>query len=132
MGSNSRTRYSSNTIQNIDDTRREPSLLDQIRQVENAQRCLLSSLHHNRIPASQCRSQFPSRHRKRIVPRNDLSADTDRLADRVCELRWSSVDDLAVDLICISAIVLQYANDLSHIAERVSVWFAVVPCLDRG
>lgn len=45
-----------------------PHLLDQVRYVEGTQGGLLSHFHHDHVPGSQGRPQFPRLHQQREVP----------------------------------------------------------------
>lgn len=132
MCCNSRTSLSPVTIEDVDNSWWETSFLDQVRKNQDTERSLFRSFNHNCIPTRQRRTQFPRRHSKRIIPRNDLAADTHWLSNGISKLRWSSINDLAMDLIRITTIVFQNRNHLSNIAQGVIVCLAIVPGLDRG
>ena len=53
-----------------------------LREFESGQRSLLGGLEHAGAAGRQRGRQFPCSHQQRIVPRNDLSGDADRLFER--------------------------------------------------
>ena len=68
----------------------------------------------------------------RIVPRYDLPTHADRLAQRVCELIRTSVDDLAVHFVGVASIISKRADDFSNVSQGVAIWFSVVPSFNCG
>lgn len=60
----------------VEDTSRETSLLDELGENKGGERSLLSSLHDNGVTGGQGRADLPCQHEKREVPGDDLTADT--------------------------------------------------------
>jgi hypothetical protein len=93
------------SVNNINNSRWETSLLEQTSHVQNRQWCLLSCLKDNRVTTRQCRSQLPRRHLQRKVPRDNLTANTDGLFDSICKLIGTDIDGLAMVLVRVAGIV---------------------------
>ena len=62
----------------IDDARRQISLLDDPGEMERGQRRRFRGLQHDRVAAGERGRDLPGRHQQRKVPGNDLAADADR------------------------------------------------------
>ena len=71
----------------VDDARREPDFGRELGDPQRAQGCLRVGLQHDGAPGRQGGRQLPGRHRQRVVPRDDLAGDADRLLQRVEEER---------------------------------------------
>ncbi len=69
----------------VHDTVGDAGFLDQLAQPDRGERRLLGRLQHDGIAAGERRRDFPRSHRERKVPWNYLSADPDRLTQRVVE-----------------------------------------------
>lgn len=115
---NCRTSIFSKTVQDVDDTWRETSLLDQIGKVENAERGLLGGLHNDRVSTGKRRAQLPRSHAQGVVPGDDLAHNTDGLAQGVGELGGGGADGLAGYLVSPSGVVSEGADDLSEILSQ--------------
>ena len=59
-----------------------PTSAQPVRHLERRDRSLLSRLQHAGTTRGQRRRQLPGRHQQRIVPRDDLARDSDRLLER--------------------------------------------------
>ena len=71
----------------VQDARREPDLGRELRDPQRAERRLRVRLQHDGAPGREGGRQLPRRHRQRVVPRDDLSGDADRLLQGVEEER---------------------------------------------
>ena len=121
------------TIDDVNNSWREASLLDKFPHDQHGQRCLLCQLEHHSVTAAKCGTQLPTSHRQREVPWDDLAADTEGLLQGICELGRANVNDLAKVLVCVAGVVLEDIHNLGHILiERRVVWLAIVKSLDRG
>lgn len=60
----------------VEDTGRETSLLDELSENKGGEGSLLSSLHDNGVTGGQGRADLPCQHEKGEVPGDDLTADT--------------------------------------------------------
>ena len=63
----------------VDNARRE-HFVENFTQHKKRKRRRGRGLDHHRIAGGQCRGNLPCAHQQREVPRNDLTDDTDRLA----------------------------------------------------
>ena len=61
---------------------RQPDLVDQLEEPHRTPRRQFGRFEDAAIPGRQRRRELPHRHEQRVVPRDDLPADTDRLAHR--------------------------------------------------
>lgn len=94
---------------------------------------MFSGFYDDGVPACKCRTQFPCCHCQGKVPGDYLPADTQRFTHCVSEFSRRGIDDLAMDLICVAAIVPQTAADFSEVfVKSNSVGFAIIPGFDRG
>ena len=82
----------------IDDAVRNARFADQLAESYRRKRGLLGRFQNQRIAESQGRRDFPADCRERAVPRNDLPANADRLAQRVVEHAGIRGIGLAVEL----------------------------------
>jgi len=117
-------------VQHVHHARREAGFFDQGGEIEDRERSLLGGFDDDRVAARQRRPKLPRRHRERVIPGDDLPAHAEWLTKRVRELGGRGVDDLAVDFVCVAAVVLQYAGDLCNVfVQGDLVWLA---CRDRS
>ena len=91
----------------VDDTRREASLLDELCGVEGRKRGLLGGLEDDSVAASNGGADLPGPHEEREVPGDNLTANSNGLLLDVAEGVCVGVDDLALDLVGEAAIVSQ-------------------------
>ena len=82
----------------VDDAFGNAGFSDQFAQAQGRQRSLLGGLQDDRVAAGQRGSELPCGHQEREIPRNNLAADADRLAQRVVEERGIGWVGLAVNL----------------------------------
>jgi hypothetical protein len=116
----------------VEDTGRETSLLDELSEDESGERSLLSSLHDDSVTSGQSRSDLPCQHEKGEVPRDNLTADTDRLGSGVVEHIGSNINCLALDLVGPTTVVSEAANNGTDIATGVGDGLSVVERLNSG
>lgn len=90
---------------NVDDTRGETGLLDELGGIESAERGELRGLHDDSVSSSDGRGDLPGEHEEGEVPGDDLAADTDGLVAGVVHHIGVGIDDLAVDLVCPATVV---------------------------
>lgn len=113
------------TRDDVDHTRGEASLLDELTHVQTGERGLLGSLHDNGVTGSHGRSNLPRPHEEREVPGDDLTADTNGLVAGVGKGVGVGVNGLAVDLVSPSGVVADAANAVTHVdlgnAESLAV-----------
>lgn len=64
------------TGDDVENTRGEASLLDEVGEHKSRQRCLLSRLHDDCVTRAQSRANLPGEHEQREVPGDDLGANT--------------------------------------------------------
>ena len=102
-------------VQHVHHPWREAGLFDQRREVEDREWGLLGGFDDHRVAARKGWTEFPCRHRERVVPRDDLPAHAERLTESVGEFGGGRVDDLAVDLVGVAAVVLEHARDLGDV-----------------
>ena len=127
----SRARDLAVAVDDVDHARREAGFFDQIGKIQHAQGRLLRQLEHYGVAARERRSKLPGCHQQRKVPWDDLTAHADWLADGVGQLRRADVDDLAVVLVSVAAIVLVDIDHFGHVdIQGVVVHLAVVPGVD--
>ena len=67
----------------VDRARREADLRRELRDAEHGQRRLRVRLEDDRAAGGESGRELPRRHQQRVVPGNDLRADTHRLLQRV-------------------------------------------------
>lgn len=109
------TSHTTVTVNDVNDTGRETSLLDQTSQVKNAKRGLLGSLHNNSVTTCEGRAQLPGSHSQREVPGDDLANHTNGLAQSVGELLGGGVDSLASHLVGPAGGVTERTEDFTEI-----------------
>ena len=125
--------FPTNAIEDIHHAWGKASFLDQGCKVQDTERGLLGGFDDDRVPASQRGADLPRSHCERVVPRDDLPTDAQRLPDRVRKFRRRGVDDLAVELVRIASIIAETGADFSHVfIQRHLIRLAVVPGFDCG
>lgn len=125
--------YPSVPIDDIDNTRWEASLLNQIAHNQHRERRLLSEFKDNCVATAKRRAQLPTSHTQGIVPRDDLAADTNGLLQCVSKFGRADVNDLAKVLVGVASVVLEGTDDLLDIfVPRNAVWLAVVNSLNSS
>ncbi len=155
VGRNSGTGNSAKAREDVDDSGRETSLLDQVGENQSGQRGLLSGLEDNGVAGGQGGADLPSQHQQRKVPGDDLAADTNlcisvsllargraayyristqthRLLLCVVERFGVDVDGLAVNLIGKATIVSGAASNSANIATSQGNGLAIVEGLDSS
>src|ERR1019366_695957 len=81
------TRARSEAGDDIDHALGKAGLEDQLSQAKRSQRGLLRRLEDYRVATRERRAELPRRHQQRKIPRNNLTAYSHRLAQRVVEHR---------------------------------------------
>ena len=81
----------------------------------SGERRLLGGLEHHRAAGGDRRRELPGRHEQRIVPRDDLAGDADRLAQREAHRVVGHGQHLAVDLGGEAAVVLEAGGDVGDV-----------------
>ena len=109
-----------------------PAVLEVPRQLEDRERRLLGRLEDHRAAGADRRRNLPRGHEERIVPRNDLPADADRLAQREAQRVVRNGHDVAVDLRGEAAVVLEAGGDVGDVELRLDDWLSVVDRLQLG
>lgn len=99
-------------VDQVHDAWRETGFFDQSAEDEDAEWCLLGGLEHYRVAAGESRSKLPGGHGKGIVPWDDLSHDTDGLAERVRQLLRGSANGLTKRLVSPAAVVSDSGDGL--------------------
>ena len=118
------------TGDDVDHTRGEASLLDQLAHVETGERGLLSGLDDNGVTGGNGGSNLPRPHEDGEVPRDDLTAHTNGFMARVGEGLGVGVDGLAVDLVGPAGVVAKAADGVGQVGLRHGEGLAVVEGLD--
>ena len=93
------------TRNNVDDTRWNTSLLDELGELQSREWSLLGGLEHNDVTSSQGWSNLPGEHEEWEVPWDDLTTDTDWLVTSVGELGVVHLNGLTVVLVGPSCVV---------------------------
>lgn len=118
--------------EDVDDARREASLLDQLGGIQTRQRGLLSRLQHDGVARRDGGADLPGPHEQGEVPRDDLAADTNGLVAGVVEAAGVGVDGLAVDLVGPAAVVTDAASRVGHVQPGHAHSLAIVKGFDVG
>lgn len=120
-------------VDDVDHTGRETGLAHQVGHVEDREGRLLGRLEDNGVACCQCGAQLPGRHGERVVPGNNLRANSNGLSEGVCKLGIRRRDGLAMDLVGPAGVVAKCANDLTQVVvESDRVGLAIVPGLNGG
>ena len=102
------------------------------REREHRERRLLGRLQHRRAAGADRRRQLPRRHQQRVVPRDDLPGDADRLAQREAHRVVGHRDDVAVNLRREAAVVLEARRDVGDVELGLDDRLAGVARLELG
>ena len=109
------------------------SFLDQLREFHRANRCLLGGFENDGVAGRQRGREFPRGHQQREIPGNDLTANADRLAQRVIEHAAGNRNRFAFDLGGPTGEVLKVLHHLRQIdVEGFFDRFTVVGGFNRG
>ncbi|CRJ98752.1 hypothetical protein BN1708_009490 [Verticillium longisporum] len=102
-------------------------------EVEHGQGRLLGGLEDDRVAGGEGRGQLPAGHGQRVVPGDDLSADAERLAQRVGKLGGAEIHGLAVPLVGPAGIVAEHGHEVWDVlGEARRQGLAVVERLNGG
>ena len=126
------TSNTTETRDDVDHTRGEASLLDQLTHVQTGERGLLGSLHDNGVTGRHGGGNLPGPHEEREVPGDDLTADTNGLVAGVAKGIGVGVNGLAVDLVGPSGVVANAANGVAHVDLGNVESLAVVSSLESS
>ena len=85
----------------------ETSFLGQSGNGKRGERRLLGRLENKRVAARETRTELPCQHHNRVVPRYDLTANTNRLVTCVGEVRTVDGNRLAVYFVRPAGVVLE-------------------------
>ena len=85
------------TGNDVDRTGREADLGRELPEPERGQRRRLVGLQHDGAPGGKSGRELPGRHHQRVVPRDDLAGDADRLLQRIEEQRAADLIRAAGD-----------------------------------
>ena len=99
----------------VDDAGRKAGVVESWRQLQHRQRRLLGRLEHHRAARADRRRELPRGHQQRVVPRDDLPGDADRLAQREAHRVVGDGHDVAVDLGREAAVVLEAGRDVGDV-----------------
>ena len=124
---------SSDTAQagdDVNDTRREASFLDQLGGVETGERSLLGGLDDNGVTGSNGGTDLPGPHEDREVPGDDLTADTNGLVAGVGQSLRVGVDGLAGNLVGPAAVVAQAVGGVGNVHLGHGHGLTIVKSLD--
>lgn len=132
MGGESVAGFFTISVHDVNHARRE-NLRDQTSKEENGEGSLFGGLQHDGVSAGKSGTEFPGGHGQRVVPGNDLAADSNGLLQGIGELLRRCGNRLSMDLVCPSRVVSYGADDLAEIlVQRNTVWLSIVPCFQRG
>lgn len=132
VGGDGGTSNPAETRDDVENTRGETSLLDELSKHESRKRSLLSGLHDNSVTGGEGGADLPGKHEKREVPGDNLTANTERLLPGVVEGVGGNIDGLALDLIGPTAVVADGANNGANIATGHGDGLAIVERLNSG
>ena len=118
------------TRHDVDDSRRELQLFEDHRQPDRREGRQFRRFQNANVAGRKRRRQLPGRHQQRIVPRNDLSADADRLADRERLRRRRNVERLPVRLGREAGVVTKTVGRVDRIVLGFAQRLAVVERVD--
>src|SRR5216683_4740879 len=91
----------------VEDTLGQPGFHDQLTEAKGRQRSLLGRLEDDRVAAGERGPKLPRGHQQREIPRDDLPADSNRLAQCVVEESGVRRIGLAVDFRHPSAVIAE-------------------------
>ncbi len=116
----------------VDHAGRQAGVGEAGRQRERGQRRLFRRLQHRRAAGADRRRELPRRHQQRVVPRDDLAGDADRLAQREAHRIVGHRDDVAVNLRRQAAVVLEAGGDVGDVELGFDDRLAGVAGLELG
>ncbi len=99
----------------VDDPGGQVELLQQLGEHQRGHRGLLGRFEHRRASRRKRRRQLPGGHQDRVVPRNDLSDDTHRLADHHRQRIVGHFERLAVNLGREPAVILEAVRRIEDV-----------------
>lgn len=120
------------TRDDVDHSRWEAGLLDELGGDETTEWGLLSSLQNHDVTRSNSGSNLPCPHEQGEVPWDDLGAHANGLLLDVVEGVWGGIHDLALDLVGPAAIVSQATRAHADVHLGHGLSLAVVESLHRG
>lgn len=120
------------TGDDVDDTRREASLDNELGSIQTRQRSLLGSLDDDGVTGSDSGTDLPGPHENGEVPGDDLTADTNRLMAGVREGLVVLVDGLTDNLVGPATVVAEAASGVGDIALAQGDGLTVIDGLDSG
>lgn len=94
---------------------RESSLANELAKDKDAQGSLFRCLEDDGVATCQGRTELPRRHGQWVVPWNDLTDDTDGLAEGICEFLGGGADGLAISLVGPAGVVADCADGFCEI-----------------
>ena len=104
--------------------------MDQLREFERSQRCLFGGLEDHRATRGERRGELPCGHQQRVIPRDDESGHTDRLAQREIECVVGDVERLAVDFRRDAAEVFEARRDVVHVEFAFDDRLTAILCFE--
>lgn len=120
------------TGDNVDHTRGEASLLDELAGVQTGKRGLLSGLEDDGVTGGDGGGDLPSPHEEGEVPGDNLTADTNGLVAGVGEGLGVGVNGLTVDLVGPAGVVTDAAQGVGQVDLGHGEGLAVVESLNGG
>ena len=120
------------TRDDVNNTRGETSLNNQLGGVKTRQRSLLGGLQNDGVAGGNGRTDLPSPHEDREVPGNNLATDTNGLVAGVGESLGVGVNGLAVDLVGPATVVTKTSGGVGDINLGHGDGLAVVQSLNGG
>ena len=102
----------------VDDARRQPGVGEAPGELEDRDGRLFRRLEDDRAARAERRRDLPGRHQQRVVPRNDLRDDADRLAQREDHRVVGHGHDIAVNLGRHARVVLEARRGIRDVALR--------------
>ena len=122
-----RAHRTAQSIHELRDAGWESRLVDQLEKQRGGEWRELGGLEDAAIPRCQTRSQLPCGHEKRVIPRNDLAADSDRLAHGLANyVRVSDFKCLPVRLRGKSGVVAEAGGGIRDIEAGFTERLAAV------
>ncbi len=119
--------------EDLDHALGEAGLQSELAEADRGQRRLLGRLEDQRAAGRERGGDLPRRHQQRVVPGHDLSADADRLAQRVAEhVAGRDGDRFALDLRRPAGVVAQVGDRGGDVAFGSAERLAVVERFELG
>lgn len=127
-----RTSDTTETGDDVDHTRGETSLLDELTGVQTGEGGLLSSLEDDGVTGGDGGGDLPSPHEEGEVPGDDLTADTNGFVTGVGEGLGVGVNGLTVDFVGPAGVVTDAAQGVGQVDLGHGEGLAVVEGLNGG